>query len=261
MFLVQYTVLILLCSQLSSSPGTSLTSLCRSSPCSLSVTTLITVPSALTHKRKHGTSVIKLSSFMCTTALLNQHEAGGSDPSKLHSQGRYSGPTDPHNNLANVLHRMPFLTQPSHFSGLGTGTASSGWGLNPLPFDPATNNEPLQFNNSNGPLVSECPLESSTENGSKKRKRSNLPPASYPVATKSSPSLHPIDYCILSYGDHSFSCKVIFPSGPHSVSQQLTELRMDSSGVQLGLTCSRCNDKVLDCTAILCRNPIGICLA
>lgn len=51
--------------------------------------------------------------------------------------------------------------------------------------------------------------------------------ASYPVATKSSPSLHPIDYCILSYGDHSFSCKVIFPSGPHSVSQQLTELRYE----------------------------------
>ncbi|MCI4381596.1 hypothetical protein PGIGA_G00253840, partial [Pangasianodon gigas] len=49
-------------------------------------------------------------------------------------------------------------------------------GLNPLPFDPATNNEPLQFNNSNGPLVSECPLETSTENGSKKRKRPNLPP-------------------------------------------------------------------------------------
>ncbi|XP_051514922.1 ecto-NOX disulfide-thiol exchanger 2-like isoform X5 [Myxocyprinus asiaticus] len=48
-------------------------------------------------------------------------------------------------------------------------------GLNPLPFDPATNNEPLQFNGSNGPLVSECPLENGTEN-SKKRKRSNLPP-------------------------------------------------------------------------------------
>ncbi|XP_017341279.1 ecto-NOX disulfide-thiol exchanger 2 isoform X6 [Ictalurus punctatus] len=48
-------------------------------------------------------------------------------------------------------------------------------GLNPLPFDPATNNEPLQFNNANGPLVSECPLETSTENGSKKRKRPNLP--------------------------------------------------------------------------------------
>ncbi|XP_060743108.1 ecto-NOX disulfide-thiol exchanger 2 isoform X2 [Tachysurus vachellii] len=49
-------------------------------------------------------------------------------------------------------------------------------GLNPLPFDPSTNNEPLQFNNSNGPLASECPLESSPENGSKKRKRPNLPP-------------------------------------------------------------------------------------
>ncbi|XP_005173205.1 ecto-NOX disulfide-thiol exchanger 2 isoform X1 [Danio rerio] len=48
-------------------------------------------------------------------------------------------------------------------------------GLNPLPFDPATNNEPLQFNSSNGPLVSECPLENGTEN-SKKRKRPNLPP-------------------------------------------------------------------------------------
>ncbi|XP_052005242.1 ecto-NOX disulfide-thiol exchanger 2-like isoform X3 [Xyrauchen texanus] len=48
-------------------------------------------------------------------------------------------------------------------------------GLNPLPFDPATNNEPLQFSSSNGPLVSECPLENGTEN-SKKRKRPNLPP-------------------------------------------------------------------------------------
>ncbi len=48
-------------------------------------------------------------------------------------------------------------------------------GLNPLPFDPATNNEPLQFNSSNGPLVSECSLENGTEN-SKKRKRPNLPP-------------------------------------------------------------------------------------
>lgn len=48
-------------------------------------------------------------------------------------------------------------------------------GLNPLPFDPAMNNEPLQFNSSNGPLVSDCPLENGTEN-SKKRKRPNLPP-------------------------------------------------------------------------------------
>ncbi|XP_059377248.1 ecto-NOX disulfide-thiol exchanger 2-like isoform X2 [Carassius carassius] len=48
-------------------------------------------------------------------------------------------------------------------------------GLNPLSFDPATNNEPLQFNSSNGPLGSDCPLENGTEN-SKKRKRPNLPP-------------------------------------------------------------------------------------
>ncbi|XP_016378261.1 ecto-NOX disulfide-thiol exchanger 2-like [Sinocyclocheilus rhinocerous] len=48
-------------------------------------------------------------------------------------------------------------------------------GLNPLPFDPAANNEPLQFSSSNGPLVSDCPLENGTEN-SKKRKRPNLPP-------------------------------------------------------------------------------------
>ncbi|TWW55274.1 hypothetical protein D4764_09G0003230 [Takifugu flavidus] len=50
-------------------------------------------------------------------------------------------------------------------------------GLNPLSFDPATNNDPLQFNGSSGPLVTECPaLETSTEN-TKKRKRANLPPA------------------------------------------------------------------------------------
>ncbi|XP_016091006.1 ecto-NOX disulfide-thiol exchanger 2-like [Sinocyclocheilus grahami] len=48
-------------------------------------------------------------------------------------------------------------------------------GLNPLSFDPSTNNEPLQFNSSNGPLGSDCPLENGTEN-SKKRKRPNLPP-------------------------------------------------------------------------------------
>ncbi|XP_041653487.1 ecto-NOX disulfide-thiol exchanger 2-like isoform X2 [Cheilinus undulatus] len=49
-------------------------------------------------------------------------------------------------------------------------------GLNPLPFDPATNNDPLHFNGSSGPLVAECPpLENSAEN-SKKRKRASLPP-------------------------------------------------------------------------------------
>ncbi|KAK3562285.1 hypothetical protein QTP86_033340 [Hemibagrus guttatus] len=40
---------------------------------------------------------------------------------KAKDEGRHSGPPGPHNNLANVLRRMPFLTQPSHFSGLGTG--------------------------------------------------------------------------------------------------------------------------------------------
>ncbi|KAJ8281724.1 hypothetical protein COCON_G00042430 [Conger conger] len=48
-------------------------------------------------------------------------------------------------------------------------------GLNPLSFDPASNNEPLQFTSSNGPLVTDCPLENGAEN-SKKRKRPNLPP-------------------------------------------------------------------------------------
>ncbi|XP_023650646.1 ecto-NOX disulfide-thiol exchanger 2 isoform X2 [Paramormyrops kingsleyae] len=46
-------------------------------------------------------------------------------------------------------------------------------GLNPLSFDPATNNEPLQFSGSGGPLVTDCPLENGTENG-KKRKRPSL---------------------------------------------------------------------------------------
>ncbi|KAL4648408.1 ecto-NOX disulfide-thiol exchanger 2-like isoform X2 [Arapaima gigas] len=47
-------------------------------------------------------------------------------------------------------------------------------GLNPLTFDPASNNEPLQFGTSNGPLMTDCPLENGAEN-SKKRKRPNLP--------------------------------------------------------------------------------------
>lgn len=62
---------------------------------------------------------------------------------------------------------------------LGCNEASFGFclsGLNPLSFDPASNNDPLQFNGSSGPLVTECPaLETSTEN-TKKRKRANLPP-------------------------------------------------------------------------------------
>ncbi|XP_070818680.1 ecto-NOX disulfide-thiol exchanger 2-like isoform X2 [Chaetodon trifascialis] len=49
-------------------------------------------------------------------------------------------------------------------------------GLNSLPFDPAIGGDPLHFNSSNGPLVSECPsLENTAENG-KKRKRTSLPP-------------------------------------------------------------------------------------
>ncbi|XP_041845922.1 ecto-NOX disulfide-thiol exchanger 2 isoform X2 [Melanotaenia boesemani] len=49
-------------------------------------------------------------------------------------------------------------------------------GLNALPFDPATNNDPLQFNSTSGPLVTECvPLENTSES-SKKRKRASLPP-------------------------------------------------------------------------------------
>ncbi|XP_029917852.1 ecto-NOX disulfide-thiol exchanger 2-like [Myripristis murdjan] len=48
-------------------------------------------------------------------------------------------------------------------------------GLNALPFDPSSNNDPLQFNNSSGPLVPDCPsLENTADNG-KKRKRPSLP--------------------------------------------------------------------------------------
>ncbi|XP_067853072.1 ecto-NOX disulfide-thiol exchanger 2-like [Heptranchias perlo] len=45
-------------------------------------------------------------------------------------------------------------------------------GLNQLSFDPANNNEPLQFHNANGPLVTECSIDSCNE-PSKKRKRNN----------------------------------------------------------------------------------------
>ncbi|XP_064811927.1 ecto-NOX disulfide-thiol exchanger 2-like [Oncorhynchus masou masou] len=48
-------------------------------------------------------------------------------------------------------------------------------GLNPLSFDPCSNNEPLQFSNSNVPLVSDSPLENGAEK-SIKRKRPSLPP-------------------------------------------------------------------------------------
>ncbi|XP_073343306.1 ecto-NOX disulfide-thiol exchanger 2 isoform X5 [Pagrus major] len=49
-------------------------------------------------------------------------------------------------------------------------------GLNALPFDPATNNDPLHFNGSSGPLVTECPPLENTAENSKKRKRASLPP-------------------------------------------------------------------------------------
>lgn len=49
-------------------------------------------------------------------------------------------------------------------------------GLNQLPFDPANNNEPLQFGSASGPLVPEGLIENGGES-SKKRKRINPPSA------------------------------------------------------------------------------------
>ncbi|GAB5584903.1 ecto-NOX disulfide-thiol exchanger 2 isoform X4 [Prionailurus iriomotensis] len=49
-------------------------------------------------------------------------------------------------------------------------------GLNQLPFDPANNNEPLQFGSASGPLVTEGLIENGGES-SKKRKRTNAPSA------------------------------------------------------------------------------------
>ncbi|KAL6117528.1 enox2 [Pungitius sinensis] len=49
-------------------------------------------------------------------------------------------------------------------------------GLNSLSFDPAGNNDPLQFSGSGGPLGTECPPLESTGENSKKRKRASLPP-------------------------------------------------------------------------------------
>ncbi|XP_075959048.1 ecto-NOX disulfide-thiol exchanger 2 isoform X3 [Anarhichas minor] len=49
-------------------------------------------------------------------------------------------------------------------------------GLNSLPFDAASNNNPLHFSSSSGPLVTECPPLESTVDNSKKRKRASLPP-------------------------------------------------------------------------------------
>lgn len=52
-------------------------------------------------------------------------------------------------------------------------------GLNQLPFDPANNNEPLQFGSASGPLVPEGLIENGGES-SKKRKRTNPPSADNP---------------------------------------------------------------------------------
>ncbi|XP_034454222.1 ecto-NOX disulfide-thiol exchanger 2 isoform X1 [Hippoglossus hippoglossus] len=58
-----------------------------------------------------------------------------------------------------------------------TDYRSSGvTGLNALPFDPSSNNDPLHFNGSSGPLVTECPSLENTAENSKKRKRTILPP-------------------------------------------------------------------------------------
>ncbi|XP_064830086.1 ecto-NOX disulfide-thiol exchanger 2-like [Oncorhynchus masou masou] len=65
-------------------------------------------------------------------------------------------------------------------------------GLNPLSFDPSSNNEPLQFSNSNGPLVSDCPLENGAENRNK-RKRPSLPPEGiHNMSMDSSPMTMPM---------------------------------------------------------------------
>ncbi|XP_069387173.1 ecto-NOX disulfide-thiol exchanger 2 isoform X6 [Paralichthys olivaceus] len=56
------------------------------------------------------------------------------------------------------------------------GSEDDGPGLNALPFDPSGNNDPLHFNGSSGPLVTECPPLENTAENSKKRKRTILPP-------------------------------------------------------------------------------------
>ncbi|XP_074924810.1 ecto-NOX disulfide-thiol exchanger 2 isoform X6 [Chelonoidis abingdonii] len=53
------------------------------------------------------------------------------------------------------------------------GAARRAAGLSQLSFDPATNNGPLQFTNTTGPLVSESAVENGGES-SKKRKRTNI---------------------------------------------------------------------------------------
>lgn len=66
-------------------------------------------------------------------------------------------------------------------------------GLNQLPFDPANNNEPLQFGSVSGPLVTEGHSENGGES-SKKRKRANTPSAdnSRPLNVDSTPMTLPM---------------------------------------------------------------------
>ncbi|XP_076005054.1 ecto-NOX disulfide-thiol exchanger 2-like isoform X2 [Genypterus blacodes] len=70
--------------------------------------------------------------------------------------------------------------------------SSRATGLNALPFDPSANNDPLHFNGSSGPLVSECaPLENTAEN-SKKRKRASLPPGIHNIPMDSNSMTMPM---------------------------------------------------------------------
>ena len=59
-------------------------------------------------------------------------------------------------------------------NGVWIWLSFSSLGLNQLPFDPANNNEPLQFGSASGPLVTEGLIENGGES-SKKRKRTNAP--------------------------------------------------------------------------------------
>ncbi|KAL4695075.1 hypothetical protein H8959_000170 [Pygathrix nigripes] len=61
-----------------------------------------------------------------------------------------------------------------HLSTTSYNVQDSYKGLNQLPFDPANNNEPLQFGSASGPLVTEGLIENGGES-SKKRKRTNTP--------------------------------------------------------------------------------------
>ncbi|KAJ8797445.1 hypothetical protein J1605_001752 [Eschrichtius robustus] len=73
-------------------------------------------------------------------------------------------------------------------------------GLNQLPFDPANNNEPLQFGSTSGPLVTEGLIENGGES-SKKRKRTNAPSAFF-SATLNKSSISAKVVCYLSPNRH-----------------------------------------------------------